>query len=92
MKIALIIFLGLDILFMVKNTVTYFNQIKINHAIHDYHVWCIYNAPKDYDYCKAVDYEDKRGYFKTLFRVFDWGHKNILSKEKYELIKKYINS
>jgi uncharacterized protein involved in high-affinity Fe2+ transport len=92
MKILLVIVLVLNILFMIKNTVTYFNQIKINSAIHDYHVWCIYNAPKNYDYRKAVDYEDKRGYFRTLFRVFDWGYKNILSKEKYELIKDYINS
>ena len=27
---------------------------------------------------------------KTLFRLWDWGYKNILPKEDFELIKPYI--
>ncbi len=30
------------------------------------------------------------GYDKTLWRWWDWGYKNILPKEDYELIKPYI--
>ena len=29
-------------------------------------------------------------FYSTLFRLWDWGYKNILPKEDFELIKPYI--
>jgi hypothetical protein len=38
-----------------------------------------------------VNYDDMESYDETLFRLFDFGYKNILPKEKYDIIKPYIN-
>ena len=37
-----------------------------------------------------VDYDDMEEFDKTEKRVFDWGCKNILPKEKFELIKPFL--
>lgn len=81
-----LVFLG------IKNFNTYYQGSKISKAIHDYHVYCIYNKELGYNYNADVDYCDEEHYLITLFRVFDWGYKNILTKEKYEFIKDYIKS
>lgn len=80
----------IGVFFLIKNHNTYLQHIKINHAIFDYQVYCIYNKPRDYDGYKDVAYSDEEPYDKTLFRIFDWGCENILPKEKYELVKQYI--
>lgn len=60
------------------------NQIKILKAIDNY-------ADESEDYDKALilirNMEDLRG---TIFRLTDWGYKNILPKEDFELIEPYI--
>ena len=37
-----------------------------------------------------VDYDDAEPYDKTLLRLWDFGYHNILPKEKFEIIEKYI--
>lgn len=60
-------------------------QIKINKAIYKYRCDCIKTnkIPK-------VDYDDEEAYEKTMWRLWDFGYKNILPKEKYEIIKEFI--
>jgi hypothetical protein len=94
-KIAIVlvvygVFFLIGLFFLIKNNNTFNQHIKISHAIYEYHIYCIYNKPRDYNSSLDVDYCDEEGYGKTLFRIFDWGCENILPKEKYELVKKYI--
>jgi len=42
----------------------------------------------DYDY-EILDVE-LEPYNKTLYRLWDWGFKNIVDKESYEKIKDYL--
>jgi hypothetical protein len=95
-KIAIVlvvygVFFLIGLFFIIKNNNTFNQHIKIGHAIYEYHRYCIYNKPLDYNASLDVDYCDEESYAKTLFRIFDWGCENILPKEKYELVKKYIN-
>lgn len=70
-----------------KNKVTLDMHIKINDAIHKYRCDCIVTnkIPK-------VDYDDEEAYEKTMWRLWDFGYKNILPKEKYEIIKEFIEN
>ena len=72
---------------MIKNIVTNVNLNKVCHAIHAYNTDIIWKKIDG----EKIDYGDMNGYCKTLFRFWDWGYKNILPKDKYELIKKYIH-
>lgn len=73
-------------LLMIKNIITNTNLNIISNAIHAYNRDIIWGKI-DGD---LVGYDDMAGYCKTLFRFWDWGYKNILPKDKYELIKAYI--
>ncbi len=55
-------------------------------AIHDYHTDCI-RKRTTFD----VDFSDMEDYYKTVHRWWDWGYKRILPKEKFEIIRKYID-
>lgn len=68
-----------------KNDNTYKQQVKILAAIRDYGIDCIYKGKQP-----MVNYDDVEEYDSTLYRFWDWGYKNILPKEKYEIIKPYI--
>lgn len=60
------------------------NQLKILMAIDKY-------AEETDDVENALRLIDAvESYAKTLFRFWDWGYKNILPKEDFELIKPYI--
>ena len=37
-----------------------------------------------------VDYGDMEPYDNTVYRLYDWGYKRIIPKDKYVLIEKYI--
>ena len=77
--VAILVFL------LIKNEVTFSQRNKVIDACYQYSI-CenisvenlieIYNSMEDYD--------------KTLFRLWDWGYKNIISKAEYEKIQKYI--
>lgn len=87
-EIFLWIFLGLMIVILIKNQVTFSMHMKISKAIYDHHMECI--DKYDFDALCAVDYEDEEAYEATLFRLWDWGYKRILPPEKFEIIKPYI--
>ena len=70
-----------------KNENTYKNHIIITKAIYNYKIALIENGILEEG---LVDYDDMRGYEATLFRFWDWGYKNILPKDKFEIIKPYI--
>lgn len=72
-------------LYLVKNETTCTNQLIITTAIGSYRLNCILN-----DQRPDVNYDDMESYTKTLWRLWDWGCKRILPKEKYEIIKDYI--
>lgn len=70
---------------IIKNFNTLRQHEKIDNAIYEYRRNCIRKkvAP-------AVNYDDEEDYDETLFRIWDWGYKNILPSEKYEIIKEFI--
>ena len=68
-----------------KNKVTLDMHIKIHDAIHKYRCDCIVTNK-----IPEVNYSDEEPYEKTLFRLWDFGYRNILPKEKYEIIKEFI--
>jgi hypothetical protein len=46
---------------------------------------------ENHNYSYLVDYNDEESYEKTLFRLWDWGYTRILPKDKFEIIKPYID-
>lgn len=70
---------------LAKNNRTYAMHMKILDAIFKYRLQCI-----DQDKPCKVDFDDMEFYDKTLYRLWDWGYTNILSKEKFEIIKPFI--
>lgn len=80
---------GLILCFIItiKNFKTSSNRMKVINAIGNYHVYLIdNNSLSD----SQVEYEDIESYYKTLYRIWDWGCTRILPKEKFELIKPYM--
>ena len=71
---------------MIKNIITRINFDIISCAIHAYNTDVIWKRIDG----EKVSYDDMMGYCKAVFRFWDWGYKNILPKDKYELIKDYI--
>lgn len=86
---TLVIFLMAVLLIMaIKNYITYINHKVIMDAIYNYYIDCL--AKERHNYRDDVAYVDMEPYDKTLFRLYDWGYTRILPKEKYEIIKPYI--
>ena len=75
----------LGIIMMFKTIRTYIVHTTIDNAIYFYRIRCI-----DSDETAFVDFEDTEAFEQTLFRLYDWGYKRILPKEKFEIIKPYI--
>ena len=73
------------IFLLIKNEITFRNQKKILDAIHNY-------------FCDTCDlsnaellFENMESYRETLWRLWDFGCKNILPKVYYEMIEPYID-
>lgn len=77
--------LVLVVFFLIKNFNTYKNQVIIVEAIYKCAIDCISNHKEPF-----VDYSEMEDYDSTLFRFWDWGYTRILPKEKYEIIKPYV--
>jgi hypothetical protein len=90
--IAAIIVLITTILYIfmmiVRCLVTYRNHDIIIDAMYAYHVDAIKRGKCEYE----VNWSDIEEFDDTFRRLWDWGYKNILPKEKYEIIKDYIKS
>lgn len=70
-----------------KNENTYKQHELISHAIWEYRNALIREGKYD---SALVNYPDMESYEATLFRLWDWGYTRILPKEKFEIIKPYI--
>lgn len=85
--LSILCFLLIAIVFIyIKNFNTYNNHRIIDDAIFKYHIDCIHK-----NQMILVEYEDEEDYNETLFRIWDWGYTRILPKEKFEIIKPYID-
>lgn len=80
--------IGVCVILMVKNSVTFSMHNKITDAIFRYKIWHIDHG--DMEAHSLVDFWDVESYEATLFRIWDWGYKRILPPEKFELIKPFI--
>ena len=86
--IAMIVAIVLGILLFtlfIKNIHTWNIRMNVNYAIFRYRIDCI-----DKGVVSVVDWEDMVSYEHTLFKLWDWSSKNVLSKEKYKIIKPYL--
>ena len=68
-----------------KNDVTYKQHILVLNAIAAYRIEKILAGESS-----EVEFDDMEDYDKTLLRIWDWGYKRILPKDKFEIIKPYI--
>lgn len=90
--IATILFVFCSVGFVVccftwlKNEITFKNHMKLLCAIERF------GQTVDIEECDKVSslIDHMEAYDKTLWRWWDWGYKNILPKEDFELIKPYI--
>ena len=89
MKVVELIICFILIAFLIvlafKNKNTLNNRLRILDAINKYHVDCIRKGIEP-----SVDYGDREDYYKTVWRLWDWGYTRILPKDKFEIIKPYI--
>jgi hypothetical protein len=69
---------------LIKNEITFRNQKTIADAISKFA-----NETEEFDKALCL-LHNMEHYVKTLCRLWDFGCKNILPKEDYELIKPYI--
>lgn len=70
---------------LLKNKNTFINHTTIVRAIYLYQTDNIKLGR-----ASLVDYSDMEEYERTFSRFYDWGYKNILPKEKFDIIKDYI--
>lgn len=82
----MVVVLAFTMLFMIKNEVTYHQRLKIFQCILKYCNDQIRNGEEP----DVAMFDRTEDYDTTLFRIWDWGCKNILPLEDYEKIKKYL--
>lgn len=74
-----------SIFFLIKNENAFKNRSIILNAIHDYNSKCL----DDSRYDDMVDY-NMESYDSTVYRIFDWGYENIVSKEVMKKIRPFV--
>jgi len=79
-----ILILLYELLMLIKIDNAYKNQEKILYAI-DRYIYETNNYIKGFYLLESMEDFDA-----TIFRLTDWGYKNILPKEDFELIESYI--
>lgn len=85
--IAFLLVAILGLILLLKNENTYKQHKIILQAIYNYRIDL---HSKGIHYEIRVNYDDMESYNKTFYRLWDWGYKNILPPDKFELIKPYI--
>lgn len=93
MEVFLIILLAILVLSilicfiaLIKNDVTYKQRTYIIAAIYLYSRDKIHkNEPRE------VSYDDMESYDATFYRWWDWGYTHILPKDKFEIVKSYLD-
>ena len=89
-----------SLLYIIAYGLVYFklNRMSVNtniisEAIHRYHLDCMkrYNDDIDYkSFSYEVDYCDMLNYTVCVLHPGIWSYKQILPKDKYEIVKEYI--
>lgn len=79
------------VLLLAKNVNTFRQHALIGTAVRDYHLDLIRRGAHDTLTNFPVDYDDMEPYEYTLWRLWDWGYKRILPRDKYMYIKPYID-
>lgn len=79
------IMLVLTLILVIKNEVTFICMRTIDNAVYDYNIDMLNKGMPS-----KVSFFDTKSYNATLWCLWDWGYKNILPKDKYEIIKPYI--
>lgn len=79
------------VLLLAKNINTFKQHELIGTAVRDYHLDLITRGAHDVLANPPVDYDDMESYDRTLWRLWDWGYKRILTLDKYMYIKPYID-
>lgn len=82
----LVIIVLFCIMLLIKNEITFRNRCIIISSILAYQ----HDAIKHEEFSFDISGTDMEDYNKTLYRLWDWGYKRILPKEKYEIVKRYI--
>lgn len=72
-----------------KIEITMINHMIIIYAIAEFRKDRI--IAKDLKHANDVKSTDMEDFRQTVYRLTDWGYKRILPKEKYELVKPFIN-
>lgn len=71
------------VLLLAKNINTFRQHVLISTAVRDYHLDLIARGVYDTLTNFPVDYDDMESYGRTLWRLWDWGYKRILPRDKY---------
>lgn len=79
------------VLLLAKSENTFRQHVLITTAVRDYHLDLIVRGVYDTLTDSMVDYDDMESYDHTLWRLWDWGYKRILPRDKYIYIKPYID-
>ena len=82
---AFVVSVVVGVLFIGRVFAAFENQTEITDAIFVYQMECI-RAHEPYE----VTYDDAEDMDKTIWRLWDWGHKRILPREKYIKVAPYI--
>ena len=80
-----------SVLLLAKNANTFRQRTLICTAVRDYRLDLIARGAYDVLTDSPVDYDDMESYDRTLWRLWDWGYKRILLRDKYIYIKPYID-
>lgn len=98
-NIVLIYFIIFSVfaVFFLKINNAYKNTAIIMNAIYDYVSNRIYEIDEIESFSQLPDiashmYDTIQSYGKTVLRFWDWGYKNIVPPEIYELIKPFIKA
>lgn len=76
----------IDIVLVVRNNHVYRIGSRIIDAIYLYNKDCIDSG----NYDDVIEYDVMTDYDKAILRIWDWSYTNIVSKEAFEKIEKYI--
>lgn len=85
--VAVLMVLTLMLAIDMRHDIVVQNRKRVRNAIISYMRYCeMHHKPIQVDYVHDMeDFDD------TLYRFYDWGCKNILPKEKYDLVKAFMN-
>lgn len=81
-SVALVLTIIFVFLLLYKNDITYKHHIRLIDAIFEYQ--------NNNNFTTDISYDQIEDYGRSLFRLWDWGYKNIVSKDVYKKIEKYI--